>query len=95
MSRLEDLLRPFIDVVLKLAEQQKKDRLVGRLGAVASTSPLRVALDGDIDMDEDSPTFGQPILTPAISMVSGLTSGMRIYCLEQHRRVTVIQALAL
>ena len=92
MSRLEDLIRPLIEIVKEIREQQKKDRIVGRLGAVASVSPLRVALDGDIDMDEGSPTFGQPILTPAISMVSGLASGMRIYCIEQHRRVTVIQA---
>ena len=62
-----------------------------RLGTVAQLSPLMVFLDGDIDTDEASPTFGDPIATPATSLVTH-TVGQKVICAEQHRRVLIIQA---
>ena len=61
-----------------------------RLGTVAQVSPLMVNLDGDIDADPGSPTFGDPIPTPATSPIAH-TVGQRVICAEQYRRVLVVQ----
>ena len=68
---------------------EKKSEI--RLGTVAQLSPLMVNLDGDLDTDGDSPTFGDPIPTPATSLVTH-TVGQRVICAEQHRRVLIIQS---
>lgn len=62
-----------------------------RYGTVAQVSPLLINLDGDIDLDENSPTFGDPVSSPAQSLVTH-TVGQRVICAEQYRRVLVIQA---
>lgn len=53
-------------------------------GVVVQTSPLLVQLDNDID------TQGAPIPSPATTVVGALSVGVRVVCVEQHRRVMVI-----
>lgn len=86
MSRLEDLIRPLVDKIKTLSTRVDQMPVI-RWGIVAAASPLRVALDGSIDEN------GNPVLAPAQSAVTGLTSGTRVLCVEQHRRVIVIQAV--
>lgn len=83
---MTDLFQPFIDQLEQVRDVavQKPDI---RWGTVATANPLRVALDGDIDENDN------PVLAPAQSAVSGLTTGMRVLCAEQHRRVIVMQAV--
>ena len=87
---MRDPLRPLKDQIGKL--WGAVDRMPSvRLGTVAGTSPLTVNLDGDIDLDEDSPTYLAPIETSAVSVMSH-TVGQRVICVEQHKQILVIQA---
>ena len=86
----DDLLRPLKEQLHKLRALIDKKSEV-RLGTDAPLSPLSVYLDGDTDTDPNSPTFGDPIATPATSLVSH-TVGQRVICAEQHRRVLIIQS---
>lgn len=54
-------------------------------GTVATVTPPTVFLDGEFDQNDD------PIATPVFSMVSGLTVGDLVFCVEQDRKVTIIQ----
>ena len=56
---------------------------VFRWGVVTNTDPLLVQLDGD-----DRPLAGSPSM-----IIGGLTTGSRILCLIQNRRVTVVGAV--
>ena len=59
---------------------------VALYGTIVQASPVKVALDADID------TVGNPVTRPAQSSVGPLTVGQRVYCLSQSRRVVVISA---
>ena len=52
-----------------------------RLATVVEVNPVRVQLDGDFE----------PLPFTPIPMVGGLQVGERVACVEQNRRVTVIQ----
>lgn len=82
------LLEPVLSQIEKLWARVDKMPVI-RWGLVATTNPLRVALDGSVDENDN------PVLAPAQSAVADVTTGMRVLCVEQHRRVIIIQALAL
>jgi len=81
-----DLLRPLLDQIAKLWARVDQMPTI-RWGTVATATPLRVVLDGDIDENEN------PVLAPAQTAVTGVTTGTRVLCVEQHRRVIIIQAV--
>lgn len=75
------LLDPILDQLVKL--WARTDRMpVVRWGTVTGVSPLRVMLDGDAAALPFAPACP----------VRNLTVGQRVVCVEQHRRVIVIQA---
>ena len=87
---MKDRLAPLkAEMHAQAGELRRKSEI--RLGTVTQASPLEVALDGDVDLDEESPTFGQPVSAPAVSLVAH-TVGQRVMCAEQHRQILVIQA---
>lgn len=86
MTDLSRLLAPVLDQIHKLWTRVDQMPII-RWGIVATVSPLRVALDGSIDENDN------PVLAPAQSAVSDVTTGMRVLCVEQHRRVIIIQAI--
>lgn len=76
-----DLLAPVLNQIHKL--WARVDRMpVVRWATVVQVSPLRVMLDGDLDVLP---------FTPATT-VHGLPVGARVVCVEQHRRVIVVSA---
>lgn len=78
---MSDPLKPILDQIAKL--WGKVDLIpVIRWGSVTQTTPLRVRLDGDAD----------PLPFTPSSLISGLTVGARVVCVEQHRRVIVVTA---
>lgn len=81
MSKDLPLVRRFAARVRRL---ERSPQL--KYGKVASTSPLTVHLDGEFD-DNDA-----PVATPAYSMVSTLTVGQLVLCVEQYRVLTVAVA---
>lgn len=85
---MTSLLQPVLDQIGKLWKRVDQMPVI-RWGIVATVSPLRVALDGSIDENDN------PVLAPAQSAVADVTTGMRVLCVEQHRRIIIIQALAL
>lgn len=87
---MRDPLGPLKQEMHNLADEVGRKAEI-RLGTVTQVSPLLVALDGDVDLIEESPTFGQPISAPAVSLVVH-TVGQRVICAEQHRQILVIQA---
>lgn len=75
------ILAPVLDQLAKL--WARTDRMpVVRWATVTQAHPLRLLLDGDVDVLP---------LTPQ-SALGGLTVGARVVCVEQHRRVIVIAA---
>jgi hypothetical protein len=82
--RVEDLIRPLVERVKDLKTRVEQVPVI-RWGVVSQTSPLMVALDGSID------TTGSPVSAPARSAIGGLLVGARVLCVEQHRRVIVVQ----
>jgi len=84
LAPLQDLLRPVLGQIEKLWARVDLTPVI-RWGTVAQASPLRVTLDGD----------AVPLpLTPQTALPS-LRVGDRVLCVEQHRRVIVIQAAGL
>lgn len=76
-----DLLAPVLNQIHKL--WARVDRMpVVRWATVVQVSPLRVMLDGDLEVLP---------FTPATT-VHGLPVGARVVCVEQHRRVIVVSA---
>jgi len=74
-------LAPVLDQIGKL--WARVDRMpVVRWATVVQVSPLRVLLDGDLEVLPFAPA----------STVHGLPLGARVVCVEQHRRVIVISA---
>lgn len=80
MTRVEDLVRPLVDQIRKLWARVDVAPVV-RWGTVTQASPLRVILDGDLEALPFSPQ----------NTVPGLRVGNRVVCVEQHRRVIVVQ----
>lgn len=80
------MLRPVLDQIAKLWARVDMMPVVRR-GFVTTVSPLTVTLDGDID------TLGNPIATPA-QFGGTVGVGDRVVCVEQHRRLIVIDASA-
>ncbi|QMU97855.1 hypothetical protein FVO59_12035 [Microbacterium esteraromaticum] len=87
---MKDRFAPLKKLIHGLVSEVRRKSEI-RLGTVTQASPLRIALDGDVDLDETSPTVGQPISTPAVSLMVH-TVGQRVICAEQHRQILVIQA---
>lgn len=85
MTALPGMLRPILEQIGKLWAKVDQMSTI-RYGVVATTAPLTVALDGSIDDN------GNPVLAPAQSLLEGLTTGTRVLCVEQHRRVIIFQA---
>lgn len=79
------LFAPITDQIGKIWARLDQMPVI-RWGIVATVSPLRVALDGSIDENDN------PVLAPAQSAVADVATGMRVLCVEQHRRVIIIQA---
>lgn len=77
---MSDLLRPVLDQISKLWGRVDQMPVV-RWGTVTAASPLRVVLDGNAD----------PLPFAPPSLVKGLQVGNRVLCVEQHRRVIVIE----
>jgi hypothetical protein len=75
-----DILRPVLDQIGKLWGRLDMMPVV-RWGTVTQASPLRVILDGDMEALPFSPQ----------NTVPGLVVGNRVVCVEQHRRVLVVQ----
>ncbi|MGF3055603.1 hypothetical protein [Microbacterium sp. YY-01] len=76
------MTRPARPLVNLIAETRKlaADAPVVRWATVTQPSPLRIRMDGDAD----------PMLITPQSLVSGLTVGARVLCVEQHRRMIVV-----
>ena len=75
-----EILRPVLDQIKKLWDRVDQVA-VTRWGTVTSGDPLRVILDGSPDALPFAPQ----------SAVRGLSVGDRVVCVEQHRRVIVVQ----
>lgn len=76
-----NMLRPVLDQVGKLWNRVDLMPVV-RWGTVVAANPLRVTLDGD-----DGPLPFAPV-----SAIGKLVTGERIVCVEQHRRIIVVQS---
>ena len=76
---MSDLLRPVLDQISKLWGRVDQMPVV-RWGTVTAASPLRVVLDGNTD----------PLPFAPQSLVRTLQVGNRVLCIEQHRRVIVV-----
>lgn len=75
---MTDFLAPIKEQIAKVwAALDKKPTM--RWGTVVTTSPVTVLLD---------PGTGDP--APAITTVAALTVNERVYCVEQNRRITII-----
>lgn len=74
--------REIVKYIREVRDAQKNAPVM-RWGTVATISPLTVFLDGSID------TAGNPVAAPARSAVGTVQVGARVYCVEQHRRVTI------
>src|SRR5690554_6499074 len=75
-----DILRPILDQLNKIWARLNLMPVI-RWGTVTQASPLRVQLDGDTE----------PLLFTPQNTVPGLKVGNRVLCVEQHRRVNVVQ----
>lgn len=73
-------LRPVLDQIRKLWDRVSLMPVV-RWGTVTAGTPLRVILDGSTEPLPFSPQ----------STIVGLTAGDRVLCVEQHRRVIIVQ----
>ena len=78
---MTDYFAPLKDQIHKLWSRVDLMPVI-RWATVVQASPLRVMLDGDLEMLP---------FTPA-SLVRDVAEGARVVCVEQHRRVTVIDA---
>lgn len=76
---MTDLFRPILDQIGKLWERADKMPTV-RWGTVTQSSPLLVLLDGDTTT-----------VAPQ-TLVKTMPPGSRVVCVEQHRRMIVVQA---
>ncbi|MGU3424037.1 hypothetical protein [Microbacterium paraoxydans] len=84
LAPMQDLLRPIIEQLDKLWTRVDLTPVI-RWGTVTQAGPLRVQLDGD----------AEPLpLTPQTTLPD-LRTGDRVVCVEQHRRVIVLQAAGL
>lgn len=81
LAPMQDLLRPIVEQLEKLWTRVDLTPVI-RWGTVTQADPLRVQLDGD----------AEPLpLTPQTTLRE-LRAGDRVVCVEQHRRVLVVQA---
>lgn len=70
-----------LDPIMRLVEKALTRPIpVHRWGTVTAVGPLRVRLDGDAD----------PLPFTPQNAAGALTVGARVWCVEQHRRVTVL-----
>lgn len=79
-AMLDNLLRPVLTQIAKLWARVDLMPVV-RWGTVTASSPLRVVLDGD----------GDPLPYPPVSAIPFLAVGERVVCIEQHRRIIIVQ----
>lgn len=70
-----------LDPIMRLVEKALTRPIpVHRWGTVTAVGPLRVQLDGDTD----------PLPFTPQNAAGALTVGARVWCVEQHRRVTIL-----